>query len=110
MPMVATPPSVCTYSWLFAYLLSSGVVVIVASLGALVERSRHNASACLFASDQDGKFGSHGRFALRKIREADRFFQCRRVRAAGDDADLLRAVDDRVSVAADAAVDHLESD
>src|SRR5258708_3595430 len=28
MPMVATSPSTGTYSWVFAYLLSSGVVVI----------------------------------------------------------------------------------
>src|ERR1700738_81461 len=113
MPMVATSPSRWTYSCVLAYLLSSGVVVIRRSLllpGAFVERSRHDTRACFFPANQDCELGSQRRFPLRKICETDRLFQCRRVRAAGDNADLFLAIDDRIAVAGDAAVDHLESD
>src|SRR5437763_16224237 len=108
MPTVPTFPSMCTYSWLFAYLLSSGVIESTPSFGALVERRRDNACSGLFSSDQDAEFRAWRRFSERKICEADRFFQRRRVRAAGDHADLLLPIDDGVAVAADAAVDHLE--
>src|ERR1041385_8979114 len=113
MPIVPIPSfsSKCTYSWLFAYLLSSGVLIGASPLlSALVERGGDDARPSLFASDQDHELGAGRRFVERKICESDRFFQCRRMRAAGDDADLLAAVDDRVSVPGDAAVDHLESD
>src|SRR5205085_4829214 len=149
MPTVPVSPSTCTYSWLLAYLLSSGVIgsllravyaephrgisgvsarvlrchrrcldfarhklsSIAPSLpGALVERGRNDACARLLAADQDRKLRPRSRFSGRKIREADRFFQCRRMGAAGDHADFLGALHDRVSVAGDAAVDHLESD
>src|ERR1041385_840133 len=109
MPTVPTLPSMCTYSWLLAYLLSSGVIESTPSFGAFVERRRDNARSGLFSSDQDAEFRAWRRFSERKIREADRFFQRRRMRPAGDHADLFLAVDDWVAVAADAALDHLES-
>src|SRR5260221_13776244 len=128
MPMVATSPSRWTYSWVLAYLLSSGVVLIFllasgdasfAPLGgaalfgsfcAFVKRGGDDARARLFSANQDHEFGSQRRFPLRKICETDRLFQCRRVCPARHHSDLLRAVDDGIAVTADAAVDHLEAD
>src|SRR5207237_9984629 len=79
-------------------------------LRSFVERCRDDARPSLFASDQDVEFRAGRRFVERKIREPDRFFQCRRVRAAGDDADFFAALDDRISVPGDSAIDHLEPD
>src|SRR5258706_8038160 len=128
MPIVATSPSRWTYSWVLAYLLSSGVVLIFllnlrgcfvapfrgaasfGSFGAFVKRGGDDARARLFPANQDHEFGSQRRFLLRKICETDRLFQCRRVGSARDDSDLFLAVDDGVAMAADAAVDHLEPD
>src|SRR6266568_3388337 len=110
MPIVPTSPSRWTYSWLFEYLLSSGVMPLTPLLMAFVERRGDDAGPGLSAADHDHELCAGRRFLQRKIREADRFFQCRRMGAAGDDADLLVAVDDGVAVASDAAVDHLESD
>src|ERR1700682_511634 len=111
MPMVATSPSTWTYSWVLAYLLSSGYVAIVfsPSLRPFVEGRRHDASAGLVPADQYEEFGPWRRLALRKICETDRLFQCRRVRAAGDDADLFLRLDHGIAVPGDAAVDHFEA-
>src|SRR6266702_1938339 len=110
MSIVPTSPSTCTYSWLFAYRLSSGVIGSLLLLRAFIEGRGNDARTGFFTADQNAEFGVRRRFSNRKICEADRFFQCRRMGAAGDDADLFLAVDDRVAVAPDAAVDHLESD
>src|SRR3954470_22707326 len=116
MPIVAMSPSRCVYSWLFAYLLSSGVAISqfltgrFASSCPLVERCRDHSGPRFLPSDQNRELVAWGGFVERKISESDRFFQCRRVGAAGDDADLGRAVDHRVSVTGDTAVDHLEPD
>src|ERR1043165_1734739 len=110
MPIVPTSPSKCTYSWLLAYLLSSGVMRVTPLFLSLVERRGDDAGPSLFAADQHRELRAGRRLFRRKIREADRFFQRRRVGAAGDDADLAAAVDDRLAVPGDAAVDHLESD
>src|SRR5580765_2742200 len=128
MPIVATSPSRWTYSWVLAYLLSSGVVLIfllslrgccaaslrgavcVGSFGAFVKRGGDDARTRFFAANQNHEFGSQRRFPLRKICETDRLFQCRRVGSARHDSDLFRAIDDGVAMAADATVDHLEAD
>src|ERR1041384_2392192 len=96
------------YSWLLAYLLSSGV--IGSSLfRALVERCRDHARPRFLSTDEHHKFGTGRGFVERKISESNHFFQRRGHRAAGDDTDLLVSVDDRISVPRAAAVDHLES-
>src|SRR5215213_8804260 len=100
MPMVPTSPSACTYSWLFAYLLSSGVIKTLL-FRSLVKRRGNDAGARLFAADQNSELTALGRFVERKICETDRLFQCRRMRAAGDDADLFASVHHRVAVTGD---------
>src|SRR4029077_4569470 len=76
---------------------------------ALIERRGNDAGPSFLAADQNCELTAGRRSLQRKIREADRFFQCRRVRPAGHDADFLVAVNDRVAVASDAAIDHFES-
>src|SRR5207244_2565932 len=110
MPTVPTSPSTCTYSWLFAYLLSSGVIGSLLLLRAFIERRGNDARTGFLTADQNTEFRVRRRFSERKICEADRFFQCRRMGTAGDDADLFLSVDDRIAVAGDTAVHHLESD
>src|ERR1700738_2277549 len=80
------------------------------SLPAFVKRRGHDASSSFLAADQNGEFCAGGRFLGRKIREADRLFQCRRMGSAGDDTDFGAVADDWIAVACDAAVDHFESD
>src|SRR4051812_41781942 len=105
MPTRALLPSIFTHSWSLVYLRSAGYM----SLRSLVERHRHDRRLRAAAADVDLEFGARRRAAGREIRHADRLLQVRRLRPAGHDAGLFAANVDIVAVAADRALEHLET-
>src|SRR5258708_7794808 len=116
MPTLPWSPVRSIHSWSLVYLkpagyaIASPVTVRLKPDTTFIERHRHDARAGAAAADVDVERRVERRMLDRQIRHADGLLQIRRLRAAGDVADLGVADVGVVAVAADAAIEHLEAD
>src|SRR4051794_36097399 len=83
---------------------------IVKLLCALVERQRNHARTHLTSADVDIEFAAHGGEYGGHVAHADRLLQVRRLGAARHHADGCATRCDRVALARDPLVEHLEPD
>src|SRR5688500_11425264 len=117
MPISAVSPLMRIHSWSFVYLRSAGYAIVTPGGRErpplpfpFVERQRHYPSLARLAAHVDLDLRSGGRVFGRHVRHADRLFQVRRLRPAGDDAGTLAGGDHGITMPRDAAIDHFEPD
>src|SRR5476651_1712584 len=101
MPILPRSPASSIHSWSFVYLRPAGYAMVSpvtvrlkpdTTLTTFIERHRHDARAGAAAADVHVELGVERCMLGRHVRHADRFFQKRGLRAAGDEA-RLRACD-----------------